>query len=166
MKYICLKLLVLFAMVSAFSFAPSIVVQMAQHDTDRDTLRESTVILESGVLDELFDAGYIVSSLPTIINTDSNDSLKETINLAREGYMSYVVYIDAHYIAYGFSGDETITVTDIESLEWNVVSTKDMSILGTGKFDDIYKHEGENDLAAMKRLSSDLGVEIKRIFEK
>ncbi len=150
----------------AFAFSPSIVVQMAQHDSKSEVLRESTFILENGVLDTFFEAGYIVSSLPTSINKEIKDILKETTQTAREGYMSYVVYINVYYRSYDIKIDETIAIDDIESINWQVVNAKDMSVLGEGKTQAPSKVPGENDLLAMRRFSNDLGADIKREFEK
>ncbi len=167
MKSFCFIVLTMFILCSsAFAYAPSIVVQMAQHDSEREVLRESTFILENGVLDVFFEAGYIVSSLPTSINKEIKDILKETTQVAREGYMSYVVYINVHYRSYDIEVDETIAVDDIESVDWQVVNAKDMSVLGEGKTQAVTKISGENDLLAMRRFSNDLGADIKKEFEK
>ncbi len=168
MKSLVAKLFLCFVIMSwvhAFSPSPSVVVQMAQHDTDREALRESTFILENGVLNAFFDAGYIVSSLPTTINKDMEETLVESVQVARDGYMSYVVFIDVFYRTYGITGDETVTLDDIESIDWKIVSTRDLSVLSEGTADNAVRMEGESDFVAMKRFSNDLGVEIKKIFD-
>ncbi len=166
-KTVLIKIIVFIMLsVNIYSFAPSVVVQMLQHDVERDVERESTFLLENGVLDVMFDAGYIVSSLPITINKDVDSTLKETISVAKAGYMSYVVYVNVYYRDYGFTGDETISIEDIESVDWEIVSTKDYSVLSSGQMENIQKMAGENDLIAMKRFSNDLGIEIKREFDK
>ncbi len=169
MKSLCIKLLLIFTLsctVCAFSPSASVVVQMAQHDSDRESLRESTFILENGVMDVFYESGFIVSSLPTTINKDIDTTLKESIAIAKAGYMSYVVYINVHYIPYGYETIETITLEDIDSVDWKIVSTSDMSVLGEGKTEAISKNEGETDFVAMKRFSNNLGADIKSDFDK
>ncbi len=167
MKLFCMKFAVILLISTGLcAFSPSIVVQMVQHDTDRSELRESTFILENGILDAFFDAGYIVSSLPTTINQDVVEMMTETTAIAREGYMSYVVYISVFYHSYGLEKDETISVEDIEIVNWKVVSTTDMSVLGEGETDIAYRIPGENDLIAMRNFSNDLATQIKNEFDK
>ena len=48
---------------SSFSFASSVSVFMCQKDGGTESLRAATVEIENGVLDTLFDRGYIVSSV-------------------------------------------------------------------------------------------------------
>ncbi len=167
MKLLIAKMFCIVFISSALcAFAPSVVVQMAQHDTEREALRESTFILENGVLNVLFDAGYIVSSLPTAINTDIDANLKESIKLAKEGYMSYVVYINVYYHTYEGVYDETITVEDIDAIDWKIVKTSDMSVFSEGKASNVAKLEGESDYVAMQRFSNDLGSRIQEDFNK
>ncbi len=166
MKLLCIKIIMIVCICSGvFAASPSVVVQMAQHDEDRDSLRETTFILENGVLDVFFDAGYVVSSLPTSVNKDIAEILKDTTKIARAGYMNYVVYINVYFRDYDGSKDETITLDDIESVDWKVVHTKDMSVLGEGKTVKTEKMPGENDLLAMRRFSNELGAQIQREFE-
>ncbi len=155
---------VLFFVFSTFAFAPSIAVQMAQHDIDRDTLRESTFILEDGILDTLFESGFIVSSLPISINKDTHSTQREIINQARLGYINYVVCIDVYYSSYGISAEEALTVTDIESIDWRIVNTSSLDVLSNGKILAPSKKSGETDVVAIKRFSNDVGVEIEREF--
>ncbi len=162
--YTCLFIIILF--IGTHVYGSSVVILMAQHDDDKEALRETTYLLENGIMDILFEGGYIVSSLPSNINIKVEANTKQSILRAKEGFMSYVVFVTVNYYSFGMEYDESITLDDIESINISIVRTSDSAIIHEVNNIEPQKNEGETDLLAVKRFSGELGFEIKNILDR
>ncbi len=167
MKSLRTKIFVLIALcIGSYTYASSVVILMAQHDAQKDAVRETTYMLENGIMDILFEGGYIVSSLPSNVNLRIEANFKQSLSLAKEGYMSHVVFINVNYYENGTRYDETVTLDDIESIDYYIVRTSDSSTIFEKEGLEPSKIEGETDVMAIKRFSSELGAEIKSILDR
>ncbi len=167
MKKIVTSLLVLFFIpVSVFSFGSSVVIQMAQHGTDDETIKETTILIEDGILDILFESGYIVTNLPITVLL-SYDSLQEKmISDAISAYMNTIVYVGVNYHDYSIAHDKTIAVSDIDTIDVKFINARKKSVLFEESIDGIQKGQYETDITAVKHFANSIGLEIKQQLEK
>ena len=148
--------------INVFGFGSSVVVQMAQFGDDN--LIDTTILLEDGILDILFDSGYIVTNFPVSTNKDYKVLEKEMIFDARAGYMNDIVYIGVKY--YNSKSDTIITVADIESVQVKIINSKTKSVLFDGIIDGEQKGQYETDITAVKHFANSIGLEIKKQLGK
>lgn len=165
MKGLFRNLVVIFVLgISAFSFSSSVAILMGQHDDEIDTLRETTYLVEKGVVDILYDAGYIISSMPTIINGENDEALEKAVESAKNGYMEYVLHIIVYYITTDPVNSDGVIFKDIEGVDIKIVRTYDASLVYEEKNMIPIKNAGAADISAINRFSRQLGLDIQRIL--
>jgi len=164
MKVLFRNLLVIFFLgISSKAFSSSVVILMTQHDDEIDTLKEATHLIESGVANILYDAGYIISSMPASINGENEAALKIAIENAKNGYMAYTVQIIVYYEAKNPENPAGVIFEDIQSVDWKVVRTQDGSLVYEKNIIPT-KNSGEGDINAITRFSGLLGSDIQHVL--
>ncbi len=163
-KYISILLLLFLVSVNSFAFGTSVVIQMAQGSDD--ALKEATLLIEDGVLDILFDSGYIVTNLPACINKSYESLQEKMIQETKKIYMNTVVYIGVQYYDFGSSKDKIISVSDIESVQMKIIDVKTKNELYSGLITGEQKGQYETDIIAVKHFATSIGLEIKKQLEK
>lgn len=162
MKILFRNLLVIFFLgISSFAFSSSVAIFMAQHDDGVETLRETTYLIESEIVNILYDAGYIVSSVPTSINEENESALKTAIESAKNGYMTYAVYIIIYYKTTDSPDIADIVFEDIKSVDFKIIRIQDASFVYEKINIVPTKNNGEGDMSAIQRFSTQLGFDIQ-----
>lgn len=167
MKKIVTRLLVVcFICSNCFSFGSSVVVQMSQLGVEGEKIKDTTLLIEDGILDVLFESGYIVTNLPISINVDYSTQSKKMIENAKSAYMNTIVYVGLSYHNFGNAEDKTIVVSDIDFVDVKIVNAKTSAILFEGFIDGEQKGQYETDITAVKHFANSIGLDIKRQLEK
>ena len=146
---------------SSFSFASSVSVFMCQKDGGTESLRAATVEIENGVLDTLFDRGYIVSSVAAAkSDADFDEAASKALQNSAEGLFDFMVQITVRYTDSVPENPSKIVFSDIQSIEWRIVRIKNNACIAEKMQMLEDKYEGETDLRAVKRVASELGSSI------
>ena len=163
-KHKTILLLLFLVSVNSFVFGSSVVVQMSQYSAE--SLNETTLLIEDGVLGTLFDSGYIVTNLPPRINK-SYESLREEMILdTKEIYMNTVISIGVQYYDFGLTKDDIVTVSDIKSVQLKIIDVRTKNELYSGLIKGEQKGQYETDIVAVKHFATSIGLEIKKQLEK
>lgn len=146
---------------SSFSFASSVSVFMCQKDGGTESLRAVTVEIENGVLDTLFDRGYIVSSVAAAKSgADFDEAASKALQNSAEGFFDFMVQITVRYTDSVPENPSKIVFSDIQSIEWRIVRIKNNACIAEKMQMLEDKYEGETDVRAVKRVASELGSSI------
>lgn len=160
-------IIVFFLAVPAFLSAASVSVLMCQNNSDIETLRGTTVMIENGVLEILFDRGHIVSgSKAAIGDCDMREVGAQALKNSAEGFFEFMVQIVVTYKKSAMRENPAkIIFDDIDHVDLNLVRVR------TGH--DIYekknivpvKSEHENDTQALKRFAQELGYAVANVIQ-
>ena len=163
----CGLFFLLFLCVPFYTFASSVSVFMCQNDSAVETLRETTFILESGILGILFDRGYIVSSEAGVQNpNDVNEAFKQALKNGKEGFFEYLVHVTVNYTTTVPENPAGGIFDDIKSIEWRIVRLKNAGVVADKKNIVPVKYEAETDVRALKRFAGELGSDIETAIRR
>lgn len=162
MKFLFYNLLVIiFLGVSSLGFSSSVCILVTQHDDKVSVLKETTYLIESGIMDTLYDAGYIVSDIPTNINGENTSALKIAIESGKSGYLAYVIHIIIYYQTTMPDDPARVILEEIQGIDWEIVRIHDASFIYGEKNIVPMKNVGEGDVYAIERLAKQLGADIQ-----
>jgi hypothetical protein len=151
----------------ALSNAVPFSFQINQFDAARTDVSEASFLFEDIMLGYFFDAGYIVSNLPSVVIHDPNAIAESrAINEAREGLLDYIALVVLVYDrkAKQTSSDESKFAFTYAS--WKLYRVSDGKLISTGRItgSDFAGKDAETTLRNCARnLSRDLDTALKKI---
>lgn len=164
MKFLYRNLLgIIFLGISSLTFSSSLCIIVTQHDNMVSSLRDTTYLIENGIMDILYDAGHIVSNVAPNINGENASALKIAVESGKNGYLTYAVHIIIYYQA-TTSNPTGVILEDIKSVDIEIVRTHDGSFVYEEKNIVPMKNNGETDVKAIERFSKQLGLNIQDVL--
>lgn len=123
MKRFCLTCLSLFFLIS-LSFANSITVLVNQKTSQSETIFESSRLFEDGIINFLFDNGFIVSNEPVCFDSEFIKSYQIALDEAQKGYFDFLVVFDLYV---------NTENGNLKEAEWSLVQVKTGKVIAKGK---------------------------------
>lgn len=153
--------LLIFCNTAAFLPASSVSVLMCQKNSDIEALRGSTLMVENGVLEILFDCGHIVSSGEAAFgDSDISEAAEKALKNSAEGFFEFLVQIIVTYRDKIPDNPAKIVCADIENVDWNIVRVRNNRSIREKKNIVPVKFEHESDTQALKRFAQELGYAV------
>ena len=154
-------IVLIFCNIAAFLPASSVSILMCQKNSDIETLRGSTVMIENGVLEILFDRGHIVSSGQAALNdVNIQEAAALTLKNSAEGFFEFLVQISVTYKGKIPENPAKIVCDDIQNVDWNIVRVRNNRSIREKKNIVPVKFEHESDTQALKRFAQELGYAV------
>lgn len=155
-----LSLLIVLLAGTSFCFANQISFQIVQHDDNKDSVSEDSMVIEDSVLNNFFEYGYIVTNSDAAISESAaQDEKLYKIGQgdAFNGFSDYFVQIKLYYER----TDQTLTeASDLYKIDFSITSVKTGKKIADRTLKDIkIDRTKKNNLA---KVSSDLVNEISK----
>lgn len=155
-----------FSIVPAALSASSVSILMCQKNSDVETLRGSTVLIENGVLEILFDRGHIVSSGEAALNdVNIQEASALALKNSAEGFFEFMVRIIVSYKDKIPENPAKIVFDDIDHIDWSLVRVRTGRGIHEKKNIIPSKAGHENDTQALKRFAQELGYAVANVIQ-
>lgn len=117
---ICLS----FLLFIGFSFGNSMSVLINQKTSQNEDVFESSRLFEDGIINFLFDNGYIVSNEPVCLDTDYVKSYQIALDEAQKGYFDYLVVFNLY---------PNFENGNLKEADWSLIQVKTGKSIAKGK---------------------------------
>ncbi|WP_428771132.1 hypothetical protein V1L52_04620 [Treponema sp. HNW] len=155
-----------FLTVPACVSASSVSIFMCQKNSDVEALRASTLMIESGILETLFDRGHIVSSgEPAVFDSDIQEAAQKALKSSAEGFFEFMVQINVTYKDKMPENPAKIVFDDIENVDWRIVRVRNNRDIQEKRNIIPAKFENENDTQALRRFAQELGYAVANVIQ-
>lgn len=167
MKNVLRFFIILFFLTAPFFLsASSVSILMCQKNSNIETLRGTTVMIENGVLEILFDRGHIVSSgKAALSDMDIEEAADAALKNSAEGFFEFLVRIIVSYKDKIPENSAKIVFDDIDHIDWNIVQVRNNRNIYEKKNIIPAKSENENDTQALKRFAQELGYAVANVIQ-
>lgn len=109
---------------AGFIFANSISVLISQKTSQAEDVFESSRLFEDGIINYLFDNGFIVSNEPVCLEEDFLESFQIALDEAQKGYFKYLI---------AFHVNLNSENGNIKDAEWSLFEVKTAKQIAKGK---------------------------------
>lgn len=124
-------LLVIMAAVFMFcAYSQSMTLIMIQNDSTTGEVRDITRLMENAILDDFFEAGYIISNEP-VLTGGKNDAYTERLTSAGLGNVSYIIPVTINYNEELYKNEGNLYKT-VKSVDWEIILGDSFNIAAKG----------------------------------
>ncbi|MCR5612091.1 hypothetical protein [Treponema sp.] len=164
---LCKKIIFsLLLLTGSFVSAKSFSLQIIQKNGSENVVYNASVMLEQTIMDYFYEHAYIVSNSPVIIqkkgqNIDSE--LQKSFDEAQEGSLDYIIEAFVYFNLSDSNNPEEALLSNIDKIEWKVVSLYDRSTIASGNAVPGKKYRNDDD--GLFYFANELAEHIKKAIE-
>ena len=160
-----LVIFIMFTFALSLSWAANISILVNQQNaieegTEQSGIYETTQVIENLILDSLFNYGHIVSNEPIVVGSKWEESNRNAIFAAVEGYVDYYVLVTIEYDVSQSTNPTGVIIENIDSITATVTNIWTNKVIEQLKITDLKSKGNETQLNNLSRIVSSLTNDI------
>lgn len=148
-------------------FCNSVSFQVVQHNNSLSDVCNSSLIIEDEIMNNFYNAGFIVSNWPASIS-NSNEENKKLWNMgyteAVEGSFDYFIQINLFFNESESTNVEKVELGLIDKVSWKIVSSSNGNIIEE-KNKNIEKPMGADSEDNVRLFAKDFSIYLQKVLK-
>lgn len=133
---------------------------IVENGTEQDKVFDTSRVIESALLDALYNYGHIVSNEPIVVGSKWETSNREALFAAQDGFVDYYVLVTLNYDVSDSTNPNAVIVDNIDSIVATITNIWTNKVVDQLTIKNITQTNNETEMSSISRVIISLGKEI------